>query len=261
MAIAESFPDIGSSTDPGRNTIRNNGRYDINNAVENRQTIPAYGNVLGNNRLHGSIDLAGRIQVPRRPAAIAPKPSQRRNVGILREAELSAESTAPRNQTREEPENPLITATGGIEIPVPPPASEERESERETGAGRPRLLDRILPNRRRDRSLEESNISRSRQTTREAPPIPGVIRVPVPTTESGRSQPSRQRRLPRSIPPLSSPDLLRVPGPNIPLGSGGYVPPGIGMGPSPFPRDSRSGSTNRGNSRALALGFAVSSSS
>lgn len=243
VAIAGSFPDIGSSGEPGRNTIRNNGRYDINNAVDARKTIPAYGNVLGSDRLHGSIDLAGRIEVPRRPVAIALRRRQ--------EPENLQSSSSP------------TTATGGIEISVPPPESQsqrsnnsikeaaeraaereaEREPETETVASRPRLLDRILPNRRSDRSSGETDS------------IPGVIRVPVPIPESRRSRPSRQPGLLRSIPDVSSPGLLRVPSSDIPLGSGGYVPPGIGMGPSSFPRDSRSGANSSGNSRALALGL------
>ncbi len=62
-AIAQSLPDLGHSQEPGRNTIRNNGRYDIY-AVVKGKTIPAYGNSLAGDRNYGSIDTAGKIAIP-----------------------------------------------------------------------------------------------------------------------------------------------------------------------------------------------------
>ncbi|MGL6284526.1 MAG: DUF1565 domain-containing protein, partial [Microcoleaceae cyanobacterium] len=57
----QALPDIGNTEEPGRNTIRGNGRYDLHNTIANT-VIPAYGNLLESDRLRGNIDVIGSSQ-------------------------------------------------------------------------------------------------------------------------------------------------------------------------------------------------------
>ena len=59
VAIAQSQPDLGTTTQPGGNVFRQNGRYDINSA--SNQTIPAFGDQLTSTRTIGNVNLAGTL--------------------------------------------------------------------------------------------------------------------------------------------------------------------------------------------------------
>ncbi|NJL39607.1 MAG: DUF1565 domain-containing protein [Leptolyngbyaceae cyanobacterium SM1_4_3] len=78
VAIAQSFPDLGTATEPGNNQFRNNARQDVN-ASATSQVIPAFGNQMEGDRTTGRIDLTGVATVsPSRPAPVAqqlPAPS------------------------------------------------------------------------------------------------------------------------------------------------------------------------------------------
>ncbi len=269
-AIAQSLPDLGNSQEPGRNTIRNNGRYNIYSVVKGK-TIPAYGNSLGGDRNYGSIDIAGKIAPPPRVAPLrnipttptvnqAQRESKQEEV-VMETASIQAEtqtkpkqsnfsSSAEKSQeqnissrliSRPMPEN---STTQMIIIPVPPPETKRRSRENSyQQPSRQRNLQQLLqtnPNYQNTQAIE----------------------IPVSPPESGRGILQRLRNLPprnttpnfEATTPVASPGLLPVPTKNIPLGSGGYVPPGIGrnQNQNPLPRLSlRSNS----QSRAAALGL------
>jgi len=200
VAIAQSFPDLGNSSEPGRNTIRNNGRYDLHNAT-NDGRIPAYGNILGSDRLFGTFDLAGTAAPPRIVGENRPSISPPDREAIAREERLLEGIVRNSNPDSS-------SATDAIEIPVPSPENGNSQTEAENLSWEERLRRRIWG--KNDR-----------------PPSSQTIEVPV--SESRRSRPLQWPRTPDNLPRTetnpTSTGLLPVPGPNIPLGRGGYVPP------------------------------------
>jgi parallel beta-helix repeat protein len=55
VAIANAQPDLGTAENPGKNVIRNNGRYDVYNATRSN-TLLAVGNEIASDRISGSVD-------------------------------------------------------------------------------------------------------------------------------------------------------------------------------------------------------------
>ncbi|MEW6491027.1 MAG: S-layer homology domain-containing protein [Cyanobacteriota bacterium] len=53
----KALPNLGSSSDPGNNTIRNNGQLDVNNASSNQ--LVAFGNVLSATKVKGAVTIDG----------------------------------------------------------------------------------------------------------------------------------------------------------------------------------------------------------
>jgi parallel beta-helix repeat protein len=208
VAIAQSFPDLGNSSEPGRNTIRNNGRYDLHNAT-NDGRIPAYGNIFGSDRLFGTFDLAGTAAPPRLVSPIVRE--NRQNSNSDRTTALTV--LTPEPIAREErpleaivPNSNRGSSSDAIEIPVPSPENGNSQTEAENLSWEEKFRQRIWG--KSDRS-------------------PSSIEIPVP--ESRRSRPlpwpSTPNNIPRTETNPAPMGLLPVPGPNIPLGRGGYVPP------------------------------------
>lgn len=71
VVMSGAFPNLGTASEPGGNTIRDNGRYDIHNAVKS-QPIPAAGNVVPAVNNMGEIDWAGVISPPSPPIISGP---------------------------------------------------------------------------------------------------------------------------------------------------------------------------------------------
>jgi len=263
-AIAQSLPDLGNSQEPGRNTIRNNGRYDIYSVVKGK-TIPAYGNSLGGDRNYGSIDIAGKIAPPPRVAPLrniptTPTVSQAKRESdpeevVMETASIQGDTQAKAKESNfsaedEKPSERSISTRRQnstremILIPVPPPETEK------TSRGNSY-----------DATSRQGNLQRLLQTNpnyqnRQA------IEIPVSRPESRRRTLERLRNLPpRNTAPtfggntqVASPGVLPVPKANIPLGRGGYVPPGIGRNQNPNPW-SRLSLRSNSRSRAAALGL------
>ncbi|NES07168.1 MAG: DUF1565 domain-containing protein [Okeania sp. SIO2F4] len=272
-AIAESLPDLGNSQEPGRNTIRNNGRYDIYSVVKGK-TIPAYGNSLGGDRNYGSIDIAGKIAPPPRVAPLrnipnTPSVSQAKRESEQEEVVMETASIQEDTQVKAKESNfspsadkpgerrisssiisrprPQNSTTEMILIPVPPPETRRgsrgyRRNSYKQPSGQGNL----------QRLLQTNPDYQNRQT----------IEIPVSPPESGGRTLDRFRNLPpRSTTPtfggnrpVASPGLLPVPTANIPLGRGGYVPPGIARNQNPNPW-SRLSLRSNSRSRAAALGL------
>lgn len=226
VAITRALPDLGTAAEPGGNVIRNNGQYDVNNAAKG-QVIPAYGNQLLSNRTTGSIDVAGTFSPP---------------VPI---AGNSLQLRVDRPSRTGGPETSLPAYTPGTLSPrtqraPQPPRVENRSTPPNT------QLQPLLPPRNANAT----------------PPATRAISIPVPDPDS-RSVPEISVRQP-ILPPnfdsassASSEGKLPVPGRNIPVGRGGYVPADLG-GTSvadsenslPDPRENA-----RSLDRAKALGF------
>ncbi len=275
-AIAQSLPDLGNSQEPGRNTIRNNGRYDIYSVVKGK-TIPAYGNSLGGARNYGSIDIAGKIPPPPRVAPLrniptTPTVSQSKREFDKEEVIVEVPSTQQDTQTKAKESNfspsaeksrernisssiisrprPQNSNTEMIMIPVPPP--ETQRGSRGNSYKQPSRQGNL------QRLLQTNPNYQNRQ----------IIEIPVSPPESGRRTLERLRNLPprNTTPtfggetPVAYPGLLPVPTANIPLGRGGYVPPGISRNqnsnrnrnPNPW---SRLSLRSNSRSRAAALGL------
>lgn len=124
VAIATSQPDLGTTTEPGKNVFRQNGRYDINNSASS-QVISAFGNQLVSSRTSGRIDGTGSPQTlsTNNTAASFPTPSslvssETKPVAIpVSQSERAELSPSVGEQT------PVTTTMAPITIPVPPPAS------------------------------------------------------------------------------------------------------------------------------------------
>ncbi len=184
VAIAQSLPDLGNTQEPGRNVIRNNGRYDVNNGTLGQQ-IQAYGNQLSTAKVFGAIQVSGTYT----PAA-APSPlvSQILNSSSSSQKPVAIVANDPATQTPINTASSLpvylpesnSTPQNPIPIPVPPPES---------------------PN---------------------LPRLPNTRRPPQPqSTPQLITQPPQ----PTQPPSIAAIGVLAVPGPDIPIGSGGGLLP------------------------------------
>ncbi len=76
VATVKALPDLGTNQDPGGNLIRNNTRYDVNNATKTG-TIVAVGNDINQKKIFGSVDfVAASVNVnPGGPVAFKDVPA------------------------------------------------------------------------------------------------------------------------------------------------------------------------------------------
>lgn len=248
VAIAQSLPDIGNSREPGRNVIRNNGRYDLNNGTKG-QSILAYGNQLSPNKITGAIEVGGSYT----PTAVpSPLVSQLVNSQSQSEQPVAVVANDPATMTPINttsslpvfiPESNSSTANP-INIPVTPPSPPQP-----IVAANPINIPVTPPSPPQPIAVTNPvNIPVPQPESPRLPPPPPpapttsqasapellvslfsrlVFNRPTPVTPSPRSTP-QTRPVPSSIPqPLTLPTsisasgTLPVPGPNIPLGSGG----------------------------------------
>ncbi|MEG4200797.1 DUF1565 domain-containing protein [Microcoleus sp. Pol12A5] len=224
VAIASSLPDLGTAAEPGGNVIRNNGQYDVNNAAKG-QVIPAYGNQLLSSRTTGSVDVAGTFTPPMGGSALQLRADRPPSIGG--------------------PDTSLPAYTPGrlsprVErAPLPPTAPVSRRPVQNRPAPRSAQLQQELS----PRNAAASSV------------VQGAIAIPVPdpnyrsVSESSVQQPI--------IPPnfdssssVASEGRLPVPGRNIPIGRGGYVPAPLGGNSLPDAEDN-----SPSFDRARALGF------
>ncbi len=248
VAIAQSLPDLGNSTEPGRNVIRNNGRYDLNNGTKG-QSIQAYGNQLATNKITGAIDIGGSYTPAASPSALVSQLTNPQSQPVAVVANDPSTMT-PINNTASLPvflpesnptlpnsvnipapppppsPQPVTTATNPINIPVPPPESPslppistrpnpqppppQTTAQPSTASLLVSLFSRLVL----DRPTPVTPPPRSTPERRTAPP-------PI-------TQPPQPLNVPTSI---SAANTLPVPGPNIPIGSGGgELPNEVGYG-------------------------------
>ena len=221
VAIAQSLPDLGHTQEPGRNVIRNNGRYDVNNGTQSQQ-IQAYGNQLSTAKVFGAIQVSGTYTPAASPSPLV---SQILNSPASSQQPVAIVANDPATQTPINTASSLpvylpesnSTAQNPIPIPVPPPES-------------PNLPP--LPNTRRPPQPPP-------RTTSSADSLAGslistfsrlILNRPTPQSPSSRSQPQQTQPItqppqPTQPPSIAAIGVLSVPGPNIPIGSGGGLLP------------------------------------
>lgn len=205
VAIAQSQPDLGTTSDPGNNVFTGNGRNDIN-ATAATQTIVAVGNQLSRPTA-GRLDLGnGALATAQSPAG---SPAMPRPLPSQSSARLAAVLPASPNRPaalgwssagRIPAALPLIP--GAVEIPVPPPMATSPRS--------------IVPGR-------EINVNRGQPIAARA--TQGAIEIPVPPSAAARATRLPARTAPANLPSSNlQPVLLPVPSANVPLGTIGDLP-------------------------------------
>ncbi|BAU14427.1 hypothetical protein LEP3755_49740 [Leptolyngbya sp. NIES-3755] len=108
VSIAQSRPDLGTSTDPGNNTFLSNRQFDIN-AQRSSQILPAFGNQLST-RTIGRLDLSGIASVVPVNVASSRVTTRLNPIAINPSARIARPLPRPNAPT-----------AGAIEIPVPAP--------------------------------------------------------------------------------------------------------------------------------------------
>lgn len=63
VATVNAQPDLGTANDPGNNLVRNNGRFDLNNATRTA-TLLAFGNDIDQKRISGRVDFVAATVDP-----------------------------------------------------------------------------------------------------------------------------------------------------------------------------------------------------
>lgn len=220
VAIATSQPNLGTKTEPGGNTFRQNGRYDIN-ASAAKQVISAFGNQLANARTSGNVDLAGinLIATPAIPQARNPQTAKTNN--IAREIPVALQPKPAQLSQSTGEVVPRVTTTNPIVIPVPPPGS--------TPSSLRQTLSFIQIN-----SSTPNQIATPRPSDTQLPAASGsdtAIEIPIPPTPSRAlaPPPPQTSGITQNLPILQSAqiresELLPVPNGNIPIGSTRNLP-------------------------------------
>ncbi len=221
VAIAQSLPDLGNTQEPGRNVIRNNGRYDLNNGTMGQQ-IQAYGNQLSAAKVFGAIALSGTYT----PAS-APSPLVSRVLNSSSSAQQPVAVVAndpstmtPINTTSTLPvylPESNTTTQNAIPIPVPPPESPGLPPL--PNSRTPQPAPRTSPSADSTAGALVSIFSRL------------ILNRPAPASSAPRPQPQQTPQAitqpPQPVQPTSiaAIGILAVPGPDIPIGSGGGLLP------------------------------------
>ena len=234
VAIATALPDLGTTSEPGQNVIRSNGRYDINNGTKT-QVIQAYGNQLTLANTTGSVQVSGNYTAPDAPSPIAQQliasrisdDSADRSTASNNPSAISPINTSaalpvfvPEPSTSRPPtRNPRRSATGRpVSIAVPPPETQPISTP-------PPVTRRSNPSPNKPLILSNLSSAPTNQST--------AIPIAVPPPESGRvlnPYPGQN-----SPPQALSSGVLPVPGSRIPISGEGYLPTGLDTGPSASP--------------------------
>ncbi|MGG6268671.1 DUF1565 domain-containing protein [Leptolyngbya sp. AN03gr2] len=175
VSIAQSRPDLGTSTDPGNNTFLSNRQFDIN-AQRSSQILPAFGNQISA-RTIGRLDLSGIASAP-----IASTVATRLNpIAINPSARIA----------RPLPRLNAPTA-GAIDIPVPAPMTTSVQTPMMSPIATQTPIATSVPTRRMARpAFPRPNAP--------SPIIPLGESAPLPVAQS---RPSRPLPIARSTAPL-----------------------------------------------------------
>jgi len=217
VAIAESLPDLGNTQEPGGNVIRNNGRYDLNNGTKGQQIL-AYGNQLSANKTIGSIQLSPYQTATPQTSPLARQLSNSTNSPGSRTGVVNDPTMTPMNTSASLPvylpeSNP--TNPNPIPIPVPPPESSRlppKPAPRPQSTG-DKVVGILVP--------LVSDLVLGRPASIPAPPRTQPRQTPQAITQPPQAQPTS----------VAAIGVLAVPGPDIPIGSGGcFLPNEVATG-------------------------------
>ncbi|MGB7441687.1 MAG: DUF1565 domain-containing protein [Coleofasciculaceae cyanobacterium] len=73
IVTGDAFPDLGSSTDPGKNTFRNNAKLDIENFTKNK--LVSSGNTLTKSKVKGDVEIKDGSEPTPTPTPPTPTPT------------------------------------------------------------------------------------------------------------------------------------------------------------------------------------------
>jgi parallel beta-helix repeat protein len=250
VAIASGIADLGNIQEPGRNTIQNNGRYDVHNGT-NGQPMVAYGNQLSQQGIAGAVDWGSHQANPAgltqqltsaTVATAESNPSRRSPVNIaadlpiyipdpntvsVPESDSVASVTQEISPTIETPET-----SSAIEIPVPPPESETVTLEPLPEPTVPQynsIRSRIQPIANSKPEPEPSNPPTNLLSQLRSQAL-NAVEISVPPPESNQSA---RVIYPLSTQPSVTPALtpgsgvLPVPRSHIPVSNQGHLPTGL----------------------------------
>jgi len=125
VAIAQSRPDLGTSTDPGNNTFLSNRQFDIN-AQRNKQTLSAFGNQISA-RTSGGLDLSGASSTPALTTNVASSAAFGQSQTSINRIPIAVNRATQIDRSFVRPTSLYSganTESAGIEIPVPAPLSD-----------------------------------------------------------------------------------------------------------------------------------------
>lgn len=221
VAIAQSRPNLGTSTEPGNNTFLSNRQFDIN-TQKSTQLVPAFGNQISA-RTIGRLDFSGI------PTAIEPPTNVASTVAFGQALPQSSETpnsvmlptiaVTPRtNRTGRSLPQPAQPRGTAVQIPVPAASAPLPLISQASSAPLSRL-NRVTP-------LSQSPLA--------IPSRSMPIEIPVPAPESGSVTPlaiPRGEAVPGAVPrqavtqaprrSASTPGLLPVPRATPPIGNVG----------------------------------------
>ena len=201
VAIAQSRPDLGTSSDPGNNTFLSNRQFDIN-AQRSTQLLPAFGNQLSS-RTIGRLDLSGVATVPTLTTNVASSAGsgQSRLMPLLLIARSATPDSTNANISRIQTDR--VTASNAIEIPVPAPITASTPTTSIPIVQQPRsaVLRPVVATRPIARSAFPRSTAPLQINTIQSAPI--AMQIPQMNT-ARRATPSGILPVPRVTPPIGN---------------------------------------------------------
>lgn len=248
----QALPDIGNTQEPGRNTIRGNGRYDLHNTIAST-VIPAYGNLLESDRLRGNIDVIGASQPTRAIGnTTATLGSQvntyRRSTNNISVGASTSQAEISPNLISQRGDRPYLVVPQTVN---PSPANNSRP----LSPNRRNILDRLTPRNNRQPVRRPATAVDNGDWS-----MPNTDNSGYDTNNNGNSNWNNNNNWSNASNNSNtvSLGLLPVPNSNIPIGSGGYVPPGLGISgfaANPAPLNPITVDYRSSRNRAIALGL------
>ncbi|MGL5080618.1 MAG: DUF1565 domain-containing protein [Microcoleaceae cyanobacterium] len=233
VAIAQAIPDLGSSREPGRNLIQNNGRYDVHNGTKG-PSIQAHGNQVV--KLEGSVEVSGSYNaaVPVAPLTTRLLTNRANETGRISDpSAISPVNTSavlpvflPNASQNRPPAQVSVIPETAIPITVPQP--ESRQSIRTLPPTRSSRRTRVQSPASQPPRESSSILARFSTNAPESSSSRNSVPIPVPAPESNRPSPSTFPN-PNSVPNLPSSGVLPVPRMSIPVSGEGYVPTDLGI--------------------------------
>ncbi|MEC4812879.1 MAG: DUF1565 domain-containing protein [Scytonema sp. PMC 1069.18] len=213
VALAQSIPNLGSTSEPGGNEFRNNARYDIN-ASASKQEFPAFGNTIARNRVVGKIDFTGNVARQDTPNQ---ENTRTNSLSVSPSVQVTASSSRSDSEKLNNQLLPLVPANSPVSIT----ASNQKQSLfRNTGVT---TSNQTIGDRRQPSLQSPSNTSDTSQAN--------YVRLSSDTIEFAAPQANNQvtsapvqraRNQAQTLPilepvPRGEAALASVPNPNMPF--------------------------------------------
>jgi parallel beta-helix repeat protein len=192
VAIGESRPDLGITSEPGGNFIRNNGEFDVN-VKRTSERVSAIGNEIS--RTIGDLDQTGESASPSPQSAITPISFGER----LTAKNFSPPEPISPSQSASSTPLPATSPTPREPVAVKPPTSEPFPVPSS-------LMGREEPPPSRPLQIIRLGSVRPTATQSSAPPG-GSIPIPVPTVPVAIASPSSLEPAPKTVESAKTPSF------------------------------------------------------